>query len=69
MHVFLIMGSLGKLTDVGDDSGYDELRLAGRLDGLLELSVVPGVHLALASDDLDVGVQVQKLVGERSVGA
>lgn len=57
------------LTDVGDYTGHDDLRLVGGPDGVAELGVVPGVDLALALDQRCVGIHVEYLLGQRAVGA
>lgn len=59
----------GLLTNVGHDSGDDDLRLVGGFDGGAEVGVVPGVDLALALDKGRLGIHVEDLLGERAVGA
>lgn len=57
------------LTDVGDYTGHDDLRLVGSPDCVAELGVVPGVDLTLALDQGCVGIHVENLLGQRAVGA
>lgn len=57
------------LTDVGDDSGQDNLLAAGGVDGSPEVSVVPCVDLARSLDQSCVGVHVEDLSWKRAVGA
>ncbi len=44
------------LTNIGNDPSYDNLRLVGGLHRGPEFLVIPGVHLALAFHDRDIGV-------------
>lgn len=56
------------LTNFGNDTGDDELLLAGGLDGGAEVGVVPGVDFTLATDESGIGVHVGNLLEEKAVG-
>lgn len=58
-----------QLTNFGNDTGDDELLLAGGLDGGAEVGVVPGVDFTLATDEGGVGVHVGDLLQQQAVGA
>jgi hypothetical protein len=56
-------------TDIGDNTGNDDLLLVGGFDGSPEGRVVPGVDLALALDERRLGVHVENLLWQGTVGA
>lgn len=58
-----------KLTDVGRDASQDDLLLAGSLDSVAEFLVVPGVDFTLALDESSIGVRLEDLLGQGTVGA
>ena len=59
----------GLRTDVGGDAGEDDLAFVLRDYGGAEVSVVPGVHFAVALDQRGVGVKVQDLLWQGAVGS
>lgn len=69
IFLFSFSGSGGSLTDFSDDTGYNQLFLAGGLDGGAEFGIVPGVDLALAVDESRVGVHVHDFLEHETVGA
>lgn len=56
------------LTNVGRDPGDYDLRLVGRDHGVAKVGIVPGVDLALALDQGSIGVPLEELSGEGTVG-
>ena len=57
------------LTDVRGNTSHDDLLLAGILNRLAELRVIPSVNLALALDERRIRVHVKDRLGQRAVGS
>ena len=58
-----------QLTDVRGNTSHDDLLLAGILNRLAELRVIPSVNLALALDERRIRVHVKDRLGQRAVGS
>jgi hypothetical protein len=55
------------LTNFSNDTGQDDLLLAGSLDGLAEIGVVPSVNLTLTADEGCSWVHVEYLLWKGAV--